>query len=308
MDTIRAVVGRYPHTASLVDTTTALDDQIEFVVEPLSNTGGFAQILAELRFDVFELPIVSFLVAQQQGIPIVAAPLFVTRRFHHSRLRLNRSTGVRDPSDLTGRSVGVRYHGFTDGTWARGILSHDFGLDPRQVTWVTSATETVAGAPLPPNVRPFLGASLDNLMLEGELAALILEAGRELEGPGIEPMFEDTSAAEEAWFRSTGVVPINHLIAIQQRVVDDHPHLLEQLFDVFSDAKNQAITNLPRSPEPGSEEAGLVRLQTFLGEDPMPYGVDDNHAPLEMILQLALEQQVITAPTDLATVFATSPS
>jgi 4,5-dihydroxyphthalate decarboxylase len=308
MDAIRTAVGRYPHTASLVDTATALDGQTELVVEPLSNAGGYAQILEELRFDVFELPIVSFLVAQQQGIPIVAAPLFVTRRFHHSRLLLNRSTGVRDPSDLAGRNAGIRYHGFTDGTWARGILSHDFGLDPRQVTWVTAARETVAGAPLPPNVRPSLGASLDNLMLDGELAALILEAGRELEGPGIEPMFEDISAAEKAWFRSTGVVPINHLIAIQQRVVNDHPLLLEQLFDVFSTAKNQAIANLPQSPEPGSDEAGLVRLQTFLGEDPMPYGLDDNRAPLEMILQFAVEQQIITTPTDLATVFATSPS
>ena len=31
---------------------------------------------------------------------------------------------------------------------------------------------------------------------------------------------------------------------------------------------------------------------------------DDNRAPLEMIFEFALEQQVITSPPDLATVFA----
>jgi 4,5-dihydroxyphthalate decarboxylase len=308
MDTIRAAVGQYPHTAVLHEAAIALDDQTELIVEPLGNAGGFGRLVQEMRFDVFELPIVSFLVAQQQGLPIVALPLFVTRRFHHRSLLLNSSTGVRDPSDLASRNAGIRYHGFTDGTWARGILSHDFGLDPAKVTWVTATTETVPGAPLPPNVRPTLGASLDELLLEGELAALILEAGRELKGPGIEPIFPNVATAEEAWFHSTGVVPINHLIAVQQRVADDHPRLLEQLFDEFSNAKNEAISKLPRSPEEGSEEAELIRLQTFLGNDPMPYGIDVNRAPLDMIVQLALEQQIIMTPTDLATVFATSPA
>ena len=305
MDTIRAAVGDYPHTASLHGSAIALGDQTELVIEPLGSAGGFGQLLGELRYDVFEVPIVSFLVAQQQGIPVVAAPLFVTRRFHQSRLVLNRSTGVNAPGDLAGRNAGIRYHGFTDGTWARGILSHDFGLDPGQVTWVTAAPETVVGAPLPPNVRPSLGASLDDLLRDGELSALVLEAGRTVEGPGIEPIFADTAAAEEAWFHATGVVPINHLIAIQQRVLEEHPHLVEQLFDVFSKAKREAIMNLPRSPAAGSEEANLVRLQTFLGDDPMPYGLEDNAAPLEMIFKLALDQQVITSPVDLATVFAT---
>ena len=308
MDTIRAAVGQYPHTASLHEAPIALDEQTELIVEPLSNAQGFGPLLNELRYDVFEVPIVSFLVAQQQGIPVVATPLFVTRRFHQSRLVLNHSTGVHDPADLAGRKAGIRYHGFTDGTWARGILSHDFGLDPGRVTWVTTSPETVAGAPLPANVSPALGSSLDDLLLGGELAALILDAGRVLHGPGIEPVFPDPRAAEEAWFRSTGVVPINHLIAIQRHVLEDHPHLLEQLFEVFSDAKRQGLENLPRSPETGSEEANLVRLQTFLGDDPMPYGLDANLETLEMILGFAREQQIITTPPDLATIFATSPA
>jgi 4,5-dihydroxyphthalate decarboxylase len=308
MDTIRAAVGRYPHTASLHDAPMALDGRSELVVDPLSDAGGFAQLLGELRYDVFEVPIVSFLVARQQGIPIVAAPLFVTRRFHQSRLLLNHSTGVREPGDLAGRKAGIRYHGFTDGTWARGILSHDFALDPGRVTWVTATAETVVGAPLPPNVSPALGSSLDDLLLEGELSALILEAGRVLEGPGIEPIFANPLAAEEAWFRSTGVVPINHLIALQPRVLEGRPHLLDQLFEVFSKAKREGLKNLPASPEPGTEEANLVRLQTFLGDDPMPYGLDNNRAPVEMILGLAYEQKVITTVPDLATVFATSPT
>jgi hypothetical protein len=40
----------------------------------------------------------------------------------------------------------------------------------------------------------------------------------------------------------------------------------------------------------------------------MPYGLDENMAPIEMIFALALEQQVITIPPDLTTVFATSPA
>jgi 4,5-dihydroxyphthalate decarboxylase len=105
---------------------------------------------------------------------------------------------------------------------------------------------------------------------------------------------------------SAGVVPINHLIAVQPRVLEDHPHLIEQLSELFSSAKQKGLKSLPRSPDPGTEEADLVRLKTFLGDDPMPYGLTDNRAPLEMILELDLRQQVIARPAELATLFATS--
>ena len=241
MDTIRAAVGQYPHTASLHEAPIALDEQTELIVEPLSNAQGFGPLLNELRYDVFEVPIVSFLVTpNNQGIPVVATPLFVTRRFHQSRLVLNHSTGVYDPADLAGRKAGIRYHGFTDGTWARRNSLARLRSSIRAASTLghhlagNSGWRTASGERQPCAwilTRRLAAQGANSLRLSWTCRAST-------------PWSRDRArlprprAAEEAWFRSTGVVPINHLIAVQRRVLEDHPHLLEQLFEVFSDTRS----------------------------------------------------------------------
>ncbi len=114
--------------------------------------GAFSRMANDREFDICEMPIVSYLVAKDRGVAITAIPAFVTRGFDHRRLVLSSTSGAREPKDLEGREVGVRYYGFTDGTWARAIMARTFGGDLDSITWVTAVPETVLSAELPSNV------------------------------------------------------------------------------------------------------------------------------------------------------------
>jgi len=303
MDTLHVALGLYPHTREIHDRPVPLDAHTELVAEPLFNAGGFGPLLEDEHFDVFEIPVVSLAVAQQQGIQVAGTSIVITRRFHHSRLVWNLATGISGPSDLVHRRAGLRYHGFTDATWARGILSHDFGLDPNEVTWVTVAPETVPSAPLPENVSYEPDVALEERLRTGELAMLILNARQQLDDPGVEAVFADPVSAEDDWFRRTGVVPINHVIAIRQRALELHPNLAEQLTDAFARAKAAGLAGLGDLEDPDPEEESLIRVRELLGADPLPYGLDENRPALEMILRFAAEQRVLVSPTDLSRVF-----
>ena len=47
-----------------------------------------------------------------------------------------------EAKDLIGRKVGVPEYQITAATWVRGILEHEFGVRPRDVSWHTGGQRT----------------------------------------------------------------------------------------------------------------------------------------------------------------------
>ena len=74
------------------------------------------------EFDVAELSMSNYLTAHDQGLPFVAIPVFLHRRFRHGFVFLNDAAGIKKPSDLIGRKVGLRNFSATANLWVRGIL------------------------------------------------------------------------------------------------------------------------------------------------------------------------------------------
>jgi 4,5-dihydroxyphthalate decarboxylase len=258
--------------------------------------GAFNRMANDREFDICEMPIVSYLVAKDRGIGLTAIPAFVTRGFDHRRLFLSEASGVADPADLEGRSVGVRYYGFTDGTWARAVLAATFGVDLDKVTWVTAVPETVLSAELPPNVRYVEQADPVAMFESGELAGLILNAGQDLESPVATPLFADPVAAEMSWFRDTSVYPIHHTVVVKDELLTAFPDLAATLMNELTAAKAQFLTRLESGAELDAAAQALGATREFMGEDPLPYGVEANRATLEMITKVAFDQHLIRTP------------
>ena len=141
---------------------------------------------AELR-----LPVDKVLLAKAHGKPLVLLPAVVLGRFQHPYLVYNRERGHLAPSDLTGRRVGIRSYSVTTGTWLRGILAEEWGVDLDRITWITFEEPHVAEFRDPPGVqRAGPGKELHAMLLAGEIDAAIV--GGELPpDPRIVPLIPD---------------------------------------------------------------------------------------------------------------------
>ena len=140
-------------------------------VDPLIR--AFRQMVRELKYDICEMAITTYICAKAHGKRFTALPIFLVRAFHHGAIVYNTKAGIGSPKDLEGRRVGVnRGYTVTTGVWARSILQDEHGVDLSKVTWVLSGDEHVAEYQPPANVVPIeSGKDMRDMLVSGELAA-----------------------------------------------------------------------------------------------------------------------------------------
>jgi 4,5-dihydroxyphthalate decarboxylase len=176
-------------------------------------------------------------------------------------LLCRRDSPIQGPRDLAGRTLGVRAYTQTTGTWLRGILHDQFGVDLGSLRWVTFEPAHVDGYADPPNCRRAPdGSTLLEMTLAGEVDA----AGGVDPHPDLRCVVADVEAAEAEF----GLAPINHTLVVRSTLDDAFPWLAGELFQTFSEA---------RALEP-SEAA--------------EYGVAANRVPLERLARYAFEQGI----------------
>ena len=291
MTVLKTAIGNYPHTKGLKDGTVSVPDiQFEHVeVAPI--IGAFRRMCRTLEFDLCEMAITTYLTAKAHNKPFTALPIFVVRQFHHSAIVYNAKAGVRSAKDLEGKKVGVRAYTVTTGVWARGILATEYGVDLDKITWVVVDEEHVQEYRKPANVTERPGANLAELLVSGELAAAI-GVGK-VDSPDIKPLIPDAAAAEAAWYKKTGIYPINHTIVLKDSLLKSDPSLAPRLFAGFEAAKAQFLKQLSSGVELPAEAQALAKRRSIVGDDPLPNGVERNRKALEAIIRFAHEQKIL---------------
>ena len=178
----------------------------------------------------------------------------------------------------------------TTGVWVRGILLDEYGVDHRDITWVTEEDAHVKEYIDPPNVRRTApGQDLKAMLLAGEIDAGIALTG--LDPAAVRPVIADPMAEAAAWYAKTRAYPVNHLLCVKTALVEAHPWLPAELLRLFAAAKAAAT-------EPSAE----TRLTAIVGPDTLPYGMAANRAPIELCLRYAAEQGLVPrvyAPSDM---------
>src|SRR4029077_5195440 len=107
--------------------------------------------------------------------------------------------------------------------------------------------ERGAGGPRVPPARPgeialqpipateTLSEHLDSGRIDGLISALAPSCfGR---NPVVQRLFPDYRAAEEEYFRRTGIFPIMHLVGIRRSLVEAHPWLAVNTYVAYLKAK-----------------------------------------------------------------------
>ena len=112
----------------------------------------------------------------------VGLPVFSMRRFFHTGILVRADAGIARPQDLKGKRVGVPEYQQTAAVWCRGILSDEFGVDPRDLHWFMERPPEQShggstGFTPPPGVRlEYIPTrtNIGEMLLAGELDATLL--------------------------------------------------------------------------------------------------------------------------------------
>jgi NMT1/THI5 like protein len=259
-------------------------------VDPI--VSAMRRMVRGLEFDVCELALSTYLCARAYGKPITAIPVFLTRNFHHRAVFHNVHSSVKSPKDLEGRTVGIlRGYTVTTGLWARGILQSEYGVNLKKITWAATGEEHVAEYQAPPNVNySFRGKEIIELLLSREIDAAIGDLRSD--SPDIQPLIPDSRDAGFAYFRKTGVYPINHVLVIKSAILESDPWVAEELFAVFKAAKSVYLAHLAAGKNLSPADETVIGVSRVVG-DPYPFGIDANRKTLDAIIQFAFDQQVI---------------
>ena len=279
----------------------------------------FDRMAGGLEFDVAEMSSSEFISRKSAGkCPFVAIPVFPSRAFRHGFIAVNRGSGIRTPSDLEGKRIGVPLYTMTAAIWIRGHLRHEYGVDLSTVHWVQGSINS-PGAHGNPSVLPPVksvpieindsGKSLSQLLDEGAIDATI---GTSLplairHNPEIRRLFPAFREIEKKFYARTGIFPIMHLVAIRRDVYEKHPIIATSLYEAFCESKDRALakmryTGALRYMLPWMT-ADLDEIDEVFGGDPWPYGVAANTPTLEALVTYMVEQSVIAAPMRLGDLF-----
>jgi 4,5-dihydroxyphthalate decarboxylase len=290
--TLTIAIGNHGLTKPLKDGRVRLGHQnVEFIqVDPI--VAAMRRMVRGLEFDICEMAFATYLCAKAHGKPITAIPVFVSRGFHHGAIFYNVNSPIKIPKDLEGRTIGVnRGYTVTTGVWARGILHTEYGVDLDKITWVPTDDEHVAEYQAPANVDySHRGQSIGDLLVSGKIAAAVGDIRLNL--PDIQPLISDARSVGFAYFRKTGVYPINHLLVVKDSLLKGVPGLAQEIFSSFQEAKNIYLTHLDDGKNLSAADETALAIKQVVG-DPFPFGVGANHKALETIIQLAFDQHVI---------------
>jgi 4,5-dihydroxyphthalate decarboxylase len=301
-------------------------DGIDFVPTVLHPSELFWRQLRHAEFDVSEMSISSLMIARSKGDDrFVGIPVFTTRLFFHTTTLVRRGAGIETPADLKGKRVGVPEYQQTAALWSRGVLQHEFGVEPKDMEfWMERPPSRSHGGATgftpPPGVTVNqipTEKSIGSMMLAGELDAVIFylvdpnlidRSTADLRNhPDIKPLFPDPLAEGVRFYRQTGLYPINHGMVIRRELAEQHPWALTNILKAFNQANE--LANRQRAEHVEYHiETGLISAEAgkALRTPIVSHGIAANRLVLETIAQYSLEQGLTPRLMKLDELFAAS--
>jgi 4,5-dihydroxyphthalate decarboxylase len=295
---LRSVIGSHAHTEALRDgrvTSPRVSLEFEAVDGVLRN--AMTRMARRAEFDLCEMSPTSYLMARLDGAPLIALPVFPYRQFPLGQIVVRADAGVRGPGDLAGKRIGTRTWAQPTGLWIREILRSRYDCDLTESAWTFVAEDPFPGVRRPAGSVDRRGQTLASLLTEGHVDVAIGLA--EVPG-GCRPLFGQPTEEARAWYSRTGLIPVNHLIALRGEYRD--PELTGELCRMFEAAKREFLA--AGSTEAGGTKAGgtgtagpeigPLRLVTGL-DDPLPYGWSANEALCEALFEAMRRQGMCDA-------------
>jgi 4,5-dihydroxyphthalate decarboxylase len=259
-----------------------------------NGANAYASAFTTLAYDVSILPLSNFLIAMDQGLPVVGIPVFTDCFFPQMAIRVNKAAGINTPKDLEGKRIGVRGFAFNPAVWVRGGLADLYGFDFTKTDWKSAEPNSMSNVDIPtlPGVAIEKGAYDFVADLEsGKLDAVMWDRGGVDVTANTANLFADPLAAVQAYFKQTSVFPLNTMLIAKREVLDANPGLGEAIVDASNKAQSLFLENLADDssymgmPVKWLRENGMMSLRN---------GISHNRIALETIIRYANEQGIIS--------------
>jgi 4,5-dihydroxyphthalate decarboxylase len=301
-------IDRYDRHFPFFDGTVHLPEGLDLDVLQVGQDGNLRlgrrrheRFLQKSEFDVAECSLASYITAKGQGLPFTAIPVFPRRLFSLGQIFVNKRAGIREPTDLAGRKVGLQSFQTTLAVLAKGDMAHEYGLALNSVHWKLRNADAIDVAyPADYSIAPIEdGKGLVEALAEGALDAVFMSRT-----PWAEPdpdlpirrLFEDPRAAEAEYYARNGFWPIMHVVAIRDDVVARQPELPKLLMKAFDSAHDIYMGYVD---DPGWSRLAWTKYareeeSARLGRDLWPSGLAANRANLERFIGYTRDQGMVT--------------
>jgi 4,5-dihydroxyphthalate decarboxylase len=280
----------------------------------------FWRQLRHQEFDVSEMSLSSYLISKERGPDLVAIPVFLSRVFRHSSIYVNTRAGIKTAADLKGKRMGVPEYQMTAALWIRGILQHEYGVPPDQMSWFNGGLDEPGRVEkLALNLPSSISLksipqdrTLNDMLVKGELDAIMTArppSSFVRKDPAVKRLFDDSKAEEIAYWKKTGIFPPMHCVAMRRDVYEKDRWIAQSLFKAFNAARQLcSLTDMwdghLRYSLPFLHQAAEESLAIFGDVDPWRYGLAENRNTIETLVQYSHEQGLIPRRYSLDELFA----
>jgi 4,5-dihydroxyphthalate decarboxylase len=267
----------------------------------------FARFTANREWDVAELSFAKFSAQiTRDECDIVGLPVICSRLFRFSSFYVNKNAGIKTVGDLKGKRVGSPEWAHSAAVYMRGWMHNECGVTLPEVHWYqaganSAGREEKVELNLPDGVEITRVAdkSLSQMLASGEIDCAIIARPPTcfLEGhPDVERLFPNYLEMEEEYYGRTGVWPIMHIIAMQKRILDENPWVARNLYNAFEESRRRSVERMldpavSRYPLPWIPTYGR-RMQEMFGDNPFPFGIEENRATWEQMLLYTWQQGI----------------
>ena len=294
MPELKMAVGDRLETKFLLSGRVAIDGfDIEMVNPGPAPAPIFPDMVTSLPYDVGELTIANFVIARDQGVPIIGLPVFPNVFFPLTGVTVHKRAGIDGPSDLAGKRVGVPL-GFASNpaVWLRGILEHHYGVAADSITWVEGERDSLAGVPYPRPARfkREQRTDLDALLAAGEIDALVVAGGNAGLSGDVALLIDDPHPALDDYNRYTDAFPINTMLVMKEASASANPGLADAVVAASAQARALYDTEEPDDAVHQGLRVGELRE---LGLFPRPHGLGTHGRSVEWLVGYLHEQGLI---------------
>lgn len=288
----------------------------EFDINETEDVPGMFAGMFKGLYDVSEMSLAELIYYTSRGkADFVAIPVFPSRMFRHGFIFVRKDSGIVRPSDLNAKKLGFLRWVQTAAIWMRGMLIDEYGVSAKTSEWYVASMhhwdDHDPGATVQPRdgsvirmiqnsgktttdraCRALFESQVDALgVTESQLPILSADSS-------VQKLFENPRDVEASYFRSTRILPIMHVLALQKNIVERYAELPEKLFRLYVEAKRWA--QRWRRAIPSSVEAWpnhyLAEEAQIFQTDPWAYGLAANRHVLEKFLTYC-DAQGITGRT-----------
>jgi 4,5-dihydroxyphthalate decarboxylase len=321
---LKFICARNPRLAPLLDGTVKPENiELDIVLSPPGEL--FYHNLLHDDFDVSEMSMSEYLIVREKNLSDKwrwsGLPVFLSKAFLWFNLIVNTGSGIQRGEDFRGKRVAIPDFPMTAALWMRIMFKELFGVGTKDVHWYVGRwREKSHGGILgldresPPGISlQWLteDQTMDVMLDKGELDAafgVVPRSGHEpspfekvdryggtrIEGnPRLRKFLPDGGREiVTKYYEKSGLLPSNHIIVMQQRIVKEHPWVAMEMYKAFQRSKEVAYERAKATL--GTyllfEAEDYKKQAECFGADPYPLGVRQNRKMLEALFRGSHEE------------------